>query len=70
MTANIAFYNKEVHCNTVCWEVSARCNDHCRFCYRNMISKELDAYEAFHVLDRLAEGGVRKISFTGGEALL
>ncbi|NLO33796.1 MAG: radical SAM protein, partial [Candidatus Hydrogenedentes bacterium] len=42
----------------------------CRFCYRNMISKELDAYEAFHVLDRLAEGGVRKISFTGGEALL
>ncbi len=70
MTANILKTHDTVNATNVCWEITSRCNDRCAFCYRPDTRQELPDGEADLVLDRLIEGGVRKITWTGGEALL
>lgn len=56
--------------SNVCWELTSRCNDACKFCYRQMIKEQLSREEADQVLDNLVQSGIKKITFTGGEALL
>lgn len=59
-----------VSATNLCWEITSRCNDRCAFCYRPAVSHELSLGQAEAVLDRLVRGGIRKITWTGGEALL
>lgn len=66
--------NTQIHrtdgATNLCWEVTSRCNDNCRFCYRHLIQQELSLTQAQRVLDNLVSAKLRKITFTGGEALL
>lgn len=56
--------------NSVCWNITSRCNDKCQFCYREKNSKELSFMEQKKVIDRIAASGIQKLTFAGGEPLL
>ena len=56
--------------NSVCWNITSRCNDKCKFCYREKYLQELSYDEQKRVIDNLAGSGVRKLTFAGGEPLL
>ena len=56
--------------NSTCWNITSRCNDKCQFCYREQNSKELSFEEQKKVIDKVAESGIRKLTFAGGEPLL
>ena len=55
---------------SVCWDVTSRCNENCRFCYRNTEDKELTLKENIKILKNWVDAGAKKITFTGGEPLL
>lgn len=56
--------------NSVCWNITSRCNENCQFCYRIMCTKE-NTYERNNkILDILIGLKIDKITWTGGEALL
>lgn len=55
---------------SVCWNISSRCNENCKFCYRILTEKENDIAKNKKILDLLSELSISKISWTGGEALL
>lgn len=55
---------------SVCWNITSRCNENCRFCYRILTEKENDIEKNKKILEVLAKLSVDKISWTGGEALL
>ncbi len=54
------------------WEVTYRCDSRCLTCqrWRQRSTEELPTSEARIVVERLVEGGVLSLSFTGGEPLL
>lgn len=56
--------------NSACWNITSRCNDFCKFCYREKNAKELSFEEQKKVLDKVAGAGIKKITFAGGEPLL
>lgn len=56
--------------NSVCWNITSRCNDMCKFCYRELHSKELSFEEQRKVIDIIADAGIKKLTFAGGEPLL
>lgn len=56
--------------NSVCWNITTRCNDNCLFCYRNKNSKELDFDKQKLIIEKVVNSGICKISFTGGESLM
>ena len=56
--------------NSTCWNITSRCNDKCRFCYRDKYTKDLTFEEQKKVIDRVAESGIKKLTFAGGEPLL
>lgn len=56
--------------NSVCWNITSRCNDNCLFCYRDKNSKELDFDKQKLIIEKVANSGICKISFTGGEPLM
>ena len=56
--------------NSTCWNITSRCNDKCQFCYREQNSKELGFEEQKKVIDKVAESGIKKLTFAGGEPLL
>ena len=56
--------------NSVCWNITSRCNENCRFCYRIMCTKENTYEQNDRILDLLIELKIDKITWTGGEALL
>lgn len=56
--------------NSICWNITSRCNDDCAFCYRELDCKELPFEEQKTVIDQVARSGVRKLTFAGGEPLL
>lgn len=69
--------NDKVECSmehntlrSICWDITSRCNDHCKFCYRNTHSMDLSYEENQLILKKLIDFGVDKISFVGGEPLL
>lgn len=54
----------------ICWNITARCNDRCAFCYANMNTPELSLEENKQILKKLLALKPTKISFVGGEPLL
>lgn len=57
--------NKEI-----CWNITARCNQTCKYCHRFLNVTELSYDENLKILNKLINQGVTDITWTGGEALL
>lgn len=55
---------------SICWNITSKCNENCKFCYRILTNKENDINKNKKILEILAKLSVDKISWTGGEALL
>jgi radical S-adenosyl methionine domain-containing protein 2 len=53
-----------------CWLLTSRCNYSCQFCHRVLNKRELYFNEAVSIVDKLAEAGIKKVSFSGGEPML
>lgn len=56
--------------NSVCWNITSRCNDHCLFCYRDRDSGEVDFERQKIIVEKIAGSGIRKVTFAGGEPLM
>lgn len=55
---------------SICWDITSKCNETCRFCYRNSKNLDLLLNDNKIILKKLIDFGVDKISFVGGEPLL
>ena len=55
---------------SICWNITSRCNENCKFCYRIIADNEISLEKNMEILKVLIELSVDKISWTGGEALL
>lgn len=55
---------------SICWNITSRCNEQCKYCYRILTSTENSLVENIEILKLLNKLLVKKISWTGGEALL
>src|SRR3954467_5469362 len=65
--------NNNVHEAKICWRITRRCNLHCPHCLAGDLSKyisEADTQTYFHFINIMAECGVTRIVFTGGEPLI
>lgn len=56
--------------NSVCWNITSKCNDTCKFCYRDKNIQELSFEKQKQVIDQIAKSGIKKLTFAGGEPLL
>jgi len=54
----------------VSWSLTRKCNAHCVYCGYARNDSDMDTGKIFKIIDQLCAGGVRFISFTGGEILL
>lgn len=54
----------------ICWNITARCNQTCKYCHRFLNVKELSYDENIRILNKLIKQKVTDITWTGGEALL
>ena len=55
---------------SVCWNITSKCNENCKFCYRILTEKEMSLEQNKKILELLMKLSVNKISWTGGEATL
>lgn len=56
--------------NSICWNITCRCNEKCKFCFRETGLAELSHAEQLKVIDAIAASGIVKLTFAGGEPLL
>lgn len=56
--------------NSVCWNITSQCNDNCLFCYRDRDSREMDFEKQKIIVEKIADSGIRKVTFAGGEPLM
>lgn len=54
----------------ICWNITTRCNQKCRYCHRFLNIEDLTFDDNMKILDNLIEDGVTDITWTGGEALM
>ena len=54
----------------ICWNITARCNQNCKYCHRFLNVKDLTFDENLTILKNLIDAEVNCITWTGGEALL
>lgn len=54
----------------LCWNITARCNENCKYCHRFLNPKDLTRDENFKILNNIMTSGIKNVTFTGGEALL
>lgn len=48
--------------NSICWNITSRCNENCQFCYRIMCNKENTYEQNKRILDTLIKLKVDKIT--------
>ena len=55
----------------LCWDITPKCNDNCKFCYRNKTKKEISLQENKTILKNIYDSGIiNKITICGGEPLI
>ncbi len=64
-------HSKMTNSISVCWNITARCNYSCEFCYQQeRHHRELTLSQAKAIVDNLRGFGLCKLTFSGGEPLL
>ena len=54
----------------ICWNITTKCNQGCRYCHRFLNISDLTFEENERILKNLIKDGVTDITWTGGEALI
>lgn len=54
----------------LCWNITAACNQACKYCHRFLYPKNLTYELNQKILNKLNKAGIDEITWTGGEALM
>lgn len=57
-----------MHNQSICWNITHKCNKNCKYCFRDATEKDLSLEENIEVLYKLINLGVKKITWSGRRA--